>query len=287
MNYKDPHNKENLIQVKNKLISDLSIYLDELIAGDEHQYKEAAILYYSLTDRLNYFKLEPTFNPKYLPSYARGNLIKANFGYNVGSEFGGLHYCIVLHESNQQNPIASVLPLTSNKGRLYKSDINLGDEMYSLLMSKIKNTKIEIKKQSKQLSQTINRSNDIADKLFSLVKIEGFSIDENSFDLLGAAFYGSPQLKNLLKNVSTITKDFKFQLNELQQTKKSLDQTSREISKMKEGSIGIINQIRPISKMRIYKPKSKNDALYNISISDDTLDTINEKLSQYYLKPYK
>lgn len=49
-------------------------------------------------------------------SYKRGNIVKLNFGFNIGSEYGGLHYGVVLDNHNaQSSPVITVIPLTSVK----------------------------------------------------------------------------------------------------------------------------------------------------------------------------
>ena len=52
---------------------------------------------------------------------------------------------------------------------------------------------------------------------------------------------------------------------------------------MKEGSIVKIEQIRTISKMRIWIPKTSKDPLYNISLSQPTMDKINSKLMELFI----
>ena len=65
------------------------------------------------TDYKNYIKNETTFNPKYYPDFKRGNIVNLNLGFNLGSELGGLHYGIVLQNSNRRNPNLVIVPLSS------------------------------------------------------------------------------------------------------------------------------------------------------------------------------
>lgn len=57
-----------------------------------------------------------------------------------------------------------------------------------------------------------------------------------------------------------------------------LEKFIKEISKMKKGSIALTNQIVTISKLRIYDPKSDNDILSGIKLSNTNLDKIDEKI---------
>lgn len=73
----------------------------------------------------NYFNLFQ--NPMYLqdineplPNLKRGNIILVELGFNIGMEFGGQHYCIVLKDSSITNNRVLVLPITSQKPKDYE-----------------------------------------------------------------------------------------------------------------------------------------------------------------------
>ena len=53
---------------------------------------------------------------------------------------------------------------------------------------------------------------------------------------------------------------------------------TKELSRMKTGSIVLIGQITTISKYRIYDPLSTKNALHGIKVSEDTLTQIDEKI---------
>ena len=53
---------------------------------------------------------------------------------------------------------------------------------------------------------------------------------------------------------------------------------SKELARMKTGSIVLIGQITTISKYRIYDPLSSKNALHGIKVSDNTLTKIDEKI---------
>lgn len=60
-------------------------------------------------------KEEPTFTAESLPYLRRGHVILTQVGFNIGEEFGGRHYAIVLKNSNQMNKRVLVLPITSQE----------------------------------------------------------------------------------------------------------------------------------------------------------------------------
>lgn len=141
MDLKEPINKQNLIKAYKNLWSKFNNYTQTLI-NDPLTYKRAALLYYWLNQYFGYVKGEPTFNPKYRPALLRGNIIKVNFGFNLGNEFGGLHYAVVMNNSSAQNGVVTVIPLRSLKTtedpeNLRGNDVFLSDELYNLLRGKL------------------------------------------------------------------------------------------------------------------------------------------------------
>ena len=58
----------------------------------------------------------------------------------------------------------------------------------------------------------------------------------------------------------------------------------KETSKMKKGSIALVNQITTISKIRIYDPKTNNDILSHIKLSNEKLDMIDAEIIRMYTK---
>ena len=64
---------------------------------------------------------------------------------------------------------------------------------------------------------------------------------------------------------------------------KNLNIYSKELQKLKKGSIALMEQITTVSKMRIYKPKNENDLLYGIKYSDGVMDKINEQMKKLFI----
>lgn len=99
------------------------------------EYKISHLLAYWLVDFANYHDEEKAFDPSSLISFKRGHIIKANLGFNIGNELGGLHYCIVLNKyDNPKNGTLNVIPLTSKKNKKYPiSSVDLGNEIYDII----------------------------------------------------------------------------------------------------------------------------------------------------------
>ena len=95
-------NKEDAIKNKNEAIKMMINYLDNCL-------EKVNLISYWLKDYIKYIKDEKNFNPTNLKTYERGDIIKVNLGFNIGSEMGGLHYCVVIDKKNNRNsPVVTV-----------------------------------------------------------------------------------------------------------------------------------------------------------------------------------
>lgn len=65
--------------------------------------------------KTDYILKEKDFDPKKLKAYSRGEVVLVELGYNVGNEYGGEHYVVVLKNSSKTNSLLNVIPLTSMK----------------------------------------------------------------------------------------------------------------------------------------------------------------------------
>ena len=251
-------NKEDAIKNKNEAIKMMINYLDNCLEIDDNaNIKKVNLISYWLKDYIKYIKDEKNFNPTNLKTYERGDIIKVNLGFNIGSEMGGLHYCVVIDKKNNRNsPVVTVIPLSSQKiDKINKNSIILGNDIYNKLIEK-------------------------SNKLIEDNKIE---IKENKNRLL-------IETKRLTENNAT-TNEISMKTNEIQkniaEAYKKLElakKINEEVRKMKYGSIAIINQIRVVSKQRIYDPKTEFDILSGIKLSNENLDLIDDKMKKMFIK---
>lgn len=59
---------------------------------------------------------EVNTKPKKFKRYSRGQIVRVKFGVNIGSEFSGDHYAIVISKGDtMMNPVLHVIPLTSKQ----------------------------------------------------------------------------------------------------------------------------------------------------------------------------
>lgn len=251
-------NKEEVIKNKNEAIKMMTDYLDNCLAlGDNINIKKVNLISYWQKDYINYIKDEKNFNPINLKTYKRGDVIKVNLGFNIGSELGGLHYCIVIDKkNNRKSPVVTVIPLSSQKTeKINKNSIILGNDIYNKLMEKsnrlLEDSKIEIRENKNKL----------------LTEIKKLTNSNASSDEI---YLKTTELNNKITEACK-----KLELAE---------KISKEVQKMKYGSIAIINQIRVISKQRIYNPKTEFDILSGIKLSNDNLNLIDDKMKKMFIK---
>ncbi len=133
------------------------------------EFKKSDLLAYWFTDFANYHDNEGIFDFSSLRIFKHGDIVKANLGFNIGNELGGLHYCIVINKNdNPYSGILNVIPLTSAKeGKQYSSKtcVNLHDELYSLLMNKFDKSYNAINEKLESLNKEANE-----EKKFNMIK---------------------------------------------------------------------------------------------------------------------
>ena len=148
---------------------------------------------------------EINIKPTRFKRYARGQIIKVKFGVNIGSEFSGDHYAIVVSKGDtMMNPILHVIPLTSKKHN-YNIKINniLYNEKYiNELENKLKleKNKVNIKELKKCIRYYKNRCNkDSYACIKHLKTISKLSIckDMNKYDYLKKLKISSSTLKKI------------------------------------------------------------------------------------------
>lgn len=100
-------NNKDLVIEMNKQLMDLQKVIENM---DE---KRGKIFIDWLTTNNKYLVWEESFDPSYLRAYKRSEIVLAQFGFNVGAEYGGMHYAVVIKDSSKNNPNVNVVPLSS------------------------------------------------------------------------------------------------------------------------------------------------------------------------------
>ena len=113
---------------------------DCLSSNDTRENKRASLLSYWIK---NYIQLLRHERPQSYRRFQRGDVVKVDFGFRIGSEHGGLHYAVILNSNDSRRaPVVTVVPLTSLKSEaqrnsLHFGEIDLGDQLIQKLRSKL------------------------------------------------------------------------------------------------------------------------------------------------------
>lgn len=246
--------KEELVKHKELAVQCIETYINELInSSDKKDCGRADKFSYWIEDYIKFLRYEKEFKEDKLRRYKRGEIIKVHLGYNVGSEEGGLHYCVVLDKSNSiKSSTISIVPLTSVKNgkdisNLRNGEVFLGNELFTNLNSKFISKKNSLEEEIKSLSEL-------------LTSIENGQCDKKDQSL----------------------KTLRERLDKLDNSVNVVKRMQKEIQKMKKGSIAKISQITTISKIRIYDPKTNDDVLSNIKLSNESLNEIDKSIRELY-----
>lgn len=135
--------QQQVIEHTETALKRLETLLSKLATSDEtDEISKADKLSYWIEAWCGYLDREDNFKPDKLKRYRRGEIIKANLGFNIGSEEGGLHYAVVIEDNNLHDSTIRIVPLTSVKpstdiANLKRGNVYLGNELFTSLSAKI------------------------------------------------------------------------------------------------------------------------------------------------------
>ena len=257
--------KEMVIAHKKLCIRKINNLFEGYINSEDiEDLKKVNLLSYWLENFSDYIRKEKDFDVTRLKAYKRGDVIKLNFGFNVGREYGGLHYAVVINNNNPRNSaVLTVIPLTSFKEgkEVQENDVFLGNEIYRSLKLKHDTILKSLEGDEKVVSAILS----ICDKILN-VENKNNTKSDNSKEV--ALDLRNDLLEKQKKNI---------------EIKKQIEKIGTEIKKMKQGSIALVEQITTVSKMRIYDPRNSKGVLSGIRLSPDAMDKINKQMKKLYI----
>lgn len=274
--------KDDVIQNKKEAIKSLNKLLEGYInAPNNSHLKKANLISYWIKDYVRMINFEEKFDPTRNLSYKRGNVVKIDFGFNIGAEYGGLHYGIVLDNKNPHNsPVVTVIPLTSIKPakETHSNNVELGNEIYKSLKIKYDTISKTLKKEEEEITQELALFKVLVDLTTQTVN-ELKECERNSKEF-EQKFSAAKKYSDASHSLQKIWEE-KEKHNKEQQA--YLDKIGLEITRMKEGSIALVNQITTVSKIRIFDPRNLKGVLAGISLSEENMEKINEKIKELYV----
>lgn len=186
--------------------------------------KRASLLSYWLRDYVKYLKNEIEFNPSSLKEYSRGDIVKVNLGFNVGSEEGGLHYAIVVNNCNARHaPTINVIPLTSKKEdkKVHEDEVFLGNEIYEKLNTKYQHENSAL---TNKISKLEERNEYLEDK------IAEFFIMINEVEKTDVSNQSKNILRDMLSDIEIEASDIKQELKNAKKALQGIERLIREIA---------------------------------------------------------
>lgn len=208
--------------------------------------------------------------------YDRGTIIRVDFGVNMGSEFCGLHFAIVLDKKdNNHKKTLTVVPLTSkNKsGRFY-----LGKEIFNQTTNILNQQSTELKQKTDHILQELkdiilngidNNKKDIVKKEF--IKFDKGIVTDTLNNIIISGKYNQNEVKQL--------KD------EVYNNNKEIDSLSKVISiysRYNKDTYVRLSDITTISKLRIRRI-NKYDPSGRIKLNSQQMALISDKLMDLYI----
>lgn len=260
------YTKEDVIQNKKEAIKELNQLLESYInEPSQNHLKKAHLISYWIKDFINFISFEEYFDPTKNIAYKRGNIVKINFGFNIGSEYGGLHYGVVLDNHNAHNsPVITIIPLTSIKENkiAHSNNVVLGNEIYKTLKIKYDTVAQSLTKEKEQIQDMIK----VSDALKKMAQLPA----------------ERPAQEYLMLS-QKIEAEWKEKELHNQKEMDYLEKIGQEIAHMKEGSIALVNQLTTVSKMRIFDPRNVHGVLSGISLSAESMTKINQKVKELFV----
>ena len=153
MSTETKHKKLIETHSNNITLSDMNLK-DKFTNFENSRLKESETLLYEINTK-----------PKYFKRYGRGRIVRVRFGVNVGSEFSGDHFAVVVSKNDTAyNPILHVIPITSKKHRtcIDIGNVLINDEEIQKLQNLFENTQDNSeKKKIKDCLKYYSNRNDV------------------------------------------------------------------------------------------------------------------------------
>lgn len=266
-----PLDKNKILSEKECVLNQINSFIENLASND---LKKANIFTKQLKQYINMLRFERKFNPSRNIAYERGNVIRVDFGYNVGCELGGPHYAVVLNNyGNQKSSTLNVVPLSSKKDKtVHKSNVDIGEDLYQ----KIDEKRLELLNQIKPTLLSLRE-----DAIVKCLASRMLTSDTAKFILNLASEDDLYELKSLFNEADNIMLQ---KAQNIEDPLLEFGDVFWELENMKHGSVALVSQIKTISKIRVCDPKCTSDILYGISLSEKSMSLIDEKIKERFCK---
>ena len=108
--------KENTMKKETKHLKLIQTHQNNITLSDMNLSDKFSEFENSRLNESETLLYEVTLSPQKFKRYSRGQIVRVKFGVNIGSEFSGEHYAIVISKGDtMMNPVLHVIPLTSKQ----------------------------------------------------------------------------------------------------------------------------------------------------------------------------
>ena len=108
--------KKNIMKKETKHLKLMQAYQNNITLSDMNLPDKFTDFENSKLNESETLLYEVNTKPKTFKRYSRGQIVKVKFGVNIGSEFSGDHYAIIISKGDtMMNPVLHVIPLTSKQ----------------------------------------------------------------------------------------------------------------------------------------------------------------------------
>lgn len=108
--------KENTMKKETKHLKLIQTHQNNITLSDMNLSDKFSEFENSKLNESETLLYEVTLSPQKFKRYSRGQIVRVKFGVNIGSEFSGEHYAIVISKGDtMMNPVLHVIPLTSKQ----------------------------------------------------------------------------------------------------------------------------------------------------------------------------
>lgn len=167
------YNNKDLVKEMNRQLMDLQQIIETM---DE---KRGKIFIDWLKINNKYLVWEESFDPSYLRAYKRAEIVLAHFGFNVDTEYGGMHYAVVIRDSAKNNPNVNVVPLSSLEKGETEADIHKDRVFLGVIQGLNEKNAVAIPDQMRPISKLrIHKPRKAKDNVFKLTTEQMNLIDE-------------------------------------------------------------------------------------------------------------
>ncbi|WP_129045043.1 type II toxin-antitoxin system PemK/MazF family toxin [Companilactobacillus metriopterae] len=209
--------------------------------------------------------------------YERGSVIQVDFGVNMGAEFSGLHFAVVLDKNdNNKKRTLTVIPLTSkNKNNRIKLGKELFNQTTTIFDEQLSDLTAHIEK-NKLLVRQLFESDEEFEDAQKEAKNNSNGFADTSFIDISELDSGDDESKNQLRIL--IAENINETIQELNDKSKVM----KIYNKYNHETFARITDITTISKYRIRKI-NKYDPSGKIKLSSEIMSSISNELMKYYI----